>query len=67
MIFYEVFFMKLKKKKHKTDKLPEPGTFRYGIMMRQNPIQFTKDRYEMLKRKREEKLNRDKKLKERHK
>jgi len=62
--------MKLRKRKakrHKSDKTPEPGTFKYGIMMRQNPIQFTKDRYEMLKRKREEKLNRDKKLKERYK
>ena len=42
-----------KNKKHKNNKkLPEPGTYKYGLMTRQNPIDFYHSYLERLKHKR---------------
>lgn len=47
--------MKHKKKSRREKDLPNPGSFRYGRMMKQNPIEFYHSRLEMLKQRREEK------------
>ena len=43
----------MKHKRNKDDKLPEPGTFRYGWRTHMMPREFMDSYYERLKQKRE--------------
>lgn len=52
------------KKQHKNKKLPEPGTYKYGMMTRQNPVEFYHSYLERLKYKRA--MKREEKLKHKH-
>lgn len=52
---------RLERQKKKMEQMT-PGTIQYGMMMKQKPLEVMRDAYELRKRKRLERFQKDKKI-----